>query len=321
MYTFLQPRYLLTLLLAALIVTHVGAQDIKTWTARAETGEGDVVLQEVTQYLASHADDYAVMFLQARLQAKQGDTAAAMKTYQQLIKLQPAMPEAYNNLATLYAQQGDYEQAQKLLEQAMHTHPSYATLYENLGHIYVERARDSYGKALQLDAGKQKLTLQELATVNPITVPASSHQASETVAVAVSKPVESKPAESKPVVVAKPAVDQEAIITTLQGWAAAWSEQAPDVYLIFYADEYQPDGMSRKAWEQQRRERLKSPEWIQIGLSNFKVEKLGNDEARVEMIQEYRASNYQDKTRKLMRMRQTADGWRIIDEQSIAAVK
>jgi tetratricopeptide (TPR) repeat protein len=321
MYTFLQPRYLLTLLLAVLFVTHVGAQDIKTWTARAETGEGDVVLQEVTQYLASHADDYAAIFLQARLQAKQGDTAAAMKTYQQLIKLQPAMPEAYNNLATLYAQQGDYEQAQKLLEQAMHTHPSYATLYENLGHIYVERARDSYGKALQLDAGKQKLTLQELATVNPITVPASSHQASETVAVAVSKPVESKPAESKPVELAKPSVDQEAIITTLQGWAAAWSEQAPDVYLIFYADEYQPDGMSRKAWEQQRRERLKSPEWIQIGLSNFKVEKLGNDEARVEMIQEYRASNYQDKTRKLMRMRQTADGWRIIDEQSIAAVK
>ena len=314
MYTFSLTRYLFVPILTALFVTGVCAQDIKTWTARAETGEGDAVLREVTQYLASHNDDYAAMFLQARLQAKQGDTAAAMKTYQQLIKLQPAVPEAYNNLATLYAQQGNYEQAQKLLEQAMHTHPSYATLYENLGHIYVERARDSYGKALQLDAGKQKLTLQELATVN--TMPASSSQVSETVTVAVSKPVESKPVE-----MAKPAVDQEAIITTLQGWAAAWSEQAPDVYLIFYADEYQPDGMSRKAWEQQRRERLKSPEWIQIGLSNFKVEKLGNDEARVEMIQEYRASNYQDKTRKLMRMRQTVDGWRIVDEQSIAAVK
>ncbi len=309
MYPFSQTRYLFALLLTALFVTAVGAQDIKTWTARAETGEGDVVLREVTQYLTSHADDYAAMFLQARLQAKQGDTAAAMQTYQQLIKLQPAMPEAYNNLATLYAQQGDYEQAQKLLEQAMHTHPSYATLYENLGHIYVERARDSYGKALQLDAGKQKLVLQELATVNALA--ASSHPVSETVSVAASKPAQ----------VAKPAVDQEAIITTLQGWAAAWSEQAPDVYLIFYADEYQPDGMSRQAWEQQRRERLKSPEWIQIGLSNFKVEKLGNDEARVEMIQEYRASNYQDKTRKLMRMRQTADGWRIVDEQSIAAVE
>jgi hypothetical protein len=79
--------------------------------------------------------------------------------------------------------------------------------------------------------------------------------------------------------------------------------------------------MSREAWEQQRRERLKSPEWIQIGLSNFKVEKLPSGEAKVEMIQDYRASNYQDKTRKLMLMRQTADGWRIIDEQSIAALK
>lgn len=293
------------------------AADIKTWTERAETGDSQRVLRELAQYLKNNPDDYPAMFLQGRLQAKHGDMQAAMTTYRRLIEQQPSQPEAYNNLAALYAQRGDYEQAQQLLEQAMRAHPSYAAIYENLSHIYVESARSSYGKALQLDAGKEQLALQELKAVAklPLQSAADSSVANSSTVVASSLP--KKSVEQK-VTTAPTPLDEDAIITTLHGWAAAWSEQATDVYFIFYANDYVPAGMTRQQWEQERRARLNKPQWIQIDLSEFKIKPLANGEAKVEMIQEYRASNYQDKTKKLLRMRQTPDGWRIVAEQSIA---
>lgn len=309
------PR-LVAVLLAGLLCAPLQAADIKQLSARAETEDSQQIL-----------DDYATLFLQARSQTKQGDMQAAIETYQRLIKQQPSRPEAYNNLAALYAGQGDYEQAQHLLEQAMQTNPSYATVYENLSQIYVEKARSSYGKALQLDAAKLAITLQELKSV---TEPAASQVAqikptqvaaasTANIAVAPKQTPEPQPASS---LIDQPplAFDEQSVITTLQGWAAAWSEQAADVYLIFYAEDYAPEGMSRQAWEQERRERLKKPEWIKIGLSDFRVVQRANGDAEVQMIQEYQASNYQDKTKKLMRMRETPDGWRIIDEQTLAGL-
>lgn len=315
------------ILLGWLLSTTLAAADIKALTDRAETGNSRQVLQELVSYLRENPDDYPAMFLQGRLQEKHGDMQAAIHTYQQLIKQQPSRPEAYNNLAALYAGQGDYEQAQALLEQAMQTHPSYATVYENLSQVYVEKARNSYGKALQLDAGKNAMALRELKTVPASAIMASTQTTatSTTIAAApstsvapplVDKPINQASVQANPQTATQ--LDKEAIITTLQGWAAAWSEQVVDVYLIFYADEYAPEGMSRANWEQERRERLLKPQWIKIDLSDFQIKPLTNGEARVEMVQEYRASNYQDKTKKRLQMRQTPDGWRIVAEQSIA---
>ena len=324
---------LFALFIGLCLSTQLMAADIKQWTQRAETGDSQRVLQELDPYLKNHPDDYPAMFLQARLLTKQGDMQAAIKTYQRLIKQQPSQPEAYNNLAAIFASQGDYEQAQHLLEQAMQTHPSYAAVYENLSHLYVEKARSSYGKALQLDAAKNTISLQELKSV-PESTPVVPTQVAkiESPPTAAIPTANNTPPVKQEVVPAPPAasslidqpplaVDEQAIITTLQGWAAAWSEQAADVYLIFYADDYAPEGMTRTGWEQERRERLKKPDWINIALSDFKVEPLADGEAKVLMIQDYRASNYQDKTRKLIRMRDTPDGWRIVAEQSIAKLE
>jgi hypothetical protein len=116
------------------------------------------------------------------------------------------------------------------------------------------------------------------------------------------------------------AVDKNEIVTTLQGWAAAWSEQATDVYLVFYAEDYHPPGQSRQGWEQERRSRLKKPDWIRVALKDIKVEPINNKEAKVELTQIYQASNYQDKTRKQLMLKQTPDGWRITAEKSVARI-
>ncbi len=290
------------------------ANELAQLAKQIDAGALTQVEGRLNQLLQTKPENYQVQFLKARLLAKQGNQLEAIQLYRKLIKMTPQQPEAYNNLARLLVAQGDIEQAQSLLEQAMKTHASYFAVYENLSAIYVEMARESYGKALQINGMSKSVALRELPNVpaDGLLQLASSENIQE------KQPVTSQSVSQPAVKQVNSSVDQDAIITTLQGWAAAWSEQAAEVYLVFYTDDFHPPGMSRQRWEYERRIRLKRPEWIQVGLSQFEIQPLANGDAKVELIQEYRASNYQDKTRKQFQMRQTMDGWRIVDERSIA---
>ena len=301
------------------------------------------VLKELNEYLRQAPEDYAALFLKARLLEKMDQTAGAEEIYRQLIALNPVRPEAYNNLASILVADDELAGAQALLEQALKADPSYATVYNNLSHIYVAMARDSYGKALRLEQAENRLELTELAELSGPAVSSTRRSTRSTVA---SGKTQTKTDSTTSTISATgnsqssvqliltdktevatttsqstaPAINKGEIITALEGWAAAWSEQAADVYFVFYSKDYHPPGKSRRSWEQDRRTRLKKPSWIQIGLKDIEVKPINIKEARVELIQVYRASNYQDMTKKEMKLRQTPDGWRIIAERSISKV-
>ena len=307
------------------------ADELQQMQAQFQSGQGDTVqlLQDVEVYLQQSPRNFSALFLKARLLEKNNEIALAEKLYREIISVYPNAPEPYNNLASLLVNDGKLDEAQRLLETAMHTHPSYATIYDNLSKIYVAMARTSYGKALQLNAASSQVSLASLDTVSH----SSGGVAKVTDKPGVSKSVVESTSKSAdtiaPIVLtdikqkttaAKSHQDRDEIITTLEGWAAAWSEQATDVYFIFYADDYHPPGQSRIAWKKERRVRLNKPRWIQIGLEGIDIKSISNEVAKVELVQEYRASNYQDKTRKELKLRQTADGWRIVEERNLAKI-
>ena len=401
-----------------------------------------ILLWPLATQAASSAKSYAARFAQAQSLARRGDDAAASKLYEALIKQDPGLPQAYNNLAAIKARHGHYKQAQALLEQALRSDPVYATVYENLSAIYVEMARDSYGKALRLDTPQQAIALRELdkpkpakpapiqvaaapeekphshagkkaaadeshtqkpapvtasqaTATKPAPAPADDSAATTAAAKPQAKQPETKTATDNPTVVAKsetPAVEtkpaqpspnpqadqtiadksvmtltqpapdetmpaeatpsialqddttavtpteskpvatnpseataapllpfnKEDVITNLQGWAAAWSGKAVDLYLDFYAKDYAPSGMTHPQWVAQRRQRLLAPKWIRVELRDFEVDAIKDDEARVRLTQVYKANNYHDRTRKEFRLRHTPDGWRIVEEKTIA---
>jgi len=111
---------------------------------------------------------------------------------------------------------------------------------------------------------------------------------------------------------------KQAVISAMQGWAAAWSGKAVDMYLGFYAAHYAPHGMTHKQWVALRRQRLRAPKWIHVTLSDFQVKRIQDGVVRVRLIQEYKADTYHDLTRKEFRLRQTPDGWRIVEEKTLA---
>jgi uncharacterized protein (TIGR02266 family) len=106
-----------------------------------------------------------------------------------------------------------------------------------------------------------------------------------------------------------------AIEDAVLGWAEAWSSQDADAYLRSYAAEFEPDdGTARSVWEGERRERLRSPAWIRVALTDLQIERISEDSVRVVFNQAYRSDSFSDLVRKTLLMRRENGGWKITRE-------
>ncbi len=89
----------------------------------------------------------------------EGDLVATERELERLLTNFPEHPQVYNNLAAVAAARGEVEVARGWLEQALALDAQAAVIYRNLRDVYVEMARDSYGRALQLDHPQATLQL------------------------------------------------------------------------------------------------------------------------------------------------------------------
>jgi tetratricopeptide (TPR) repeat protein len=135
-------------------------------------GQYAPALAKIDGVLAADGKNPQARFLKGVVQSDQGETDAAIASFQGLTEDYPELPEPYNNLAVIWAQQGQYEKARKALELALVTRPDYGVAHENLGDIYARLASLEYDRAVALDknnkSAQTKLTLvRELFAVAP----------------------------------------------------------------------------------------------------------------------------------------------------------
>jgi len=108
------------------------------------------------------------------------------------------------------------------------------------------------------------------------------------------------------------------IVAVLDAWASAWSAQNPALYLSFYSDNFQvPDGLSREVWENQRRERIRSPEFIQVDVGYAQFEIVDGNALEVYLHQGYTSNSYSDFTNKLVTLRREDGLWKILQEVTL----
>lgn len=319
-------------------------QQISQLIGRNQHAEAE---KNLDRYLAAHPGDVRGTFIKGILLGEQKKTAEAIRLYNDLIKQNPTWPEPYNNLAVLYASQGQYERARQTLETALRTHPSYAAVHDNLSGIYAAMASEAYGKALKTDGTTtrpqprlamvglpyaEKRALAMAANTLPAT-PAPAPVAPAAPA-PIAKPVPVAAVSAKPPLVAPVPVaaattppsppkdeaepipsDQAAPIEdTVKGWAKAWARQDVNKYLDYYAANFKtPKGESRRAWEQTRRSRIKSPKSIAVDVTNIKTEIDGN-RAEVRFKQNYRAERIAKRTNKTLVLNKSGNRWLIVEE-------
>lgn len=102
----------------------------------------------------------------------------------------------------------------------------------------------------------------------------------------------------------------------VQTWAKAWSQKNMAHYLAAYAPSFTPPGgMSRKAWEQERRDRIMSKNKITVNLSKLTVQ-MNGDTATVGFVQSYKADQLAVSSHKTLKLIKRGDQW-LISQESV----
>jgi len=304
------------------------ADELKDISQLADQGQAAVAIDRLNTYILANPKNAQAIFMKGVLLAEQGRRDEAIRTFTDVTEKFPNLPEPYNNLAVLYADQGQFDKARKALETAIKTHPSYATAHENLGDIYARMASEAYDKALQLDTsntraeGKLSMIKDLFGTGNKITLASKEPAKADVKAANSMRPADTKTVATNKVEPSKnvdQAKNNDADITSaVNNWAQAWSAKNLDQYFASYGASFQPaKGESRKAWEQQRRERITRPSKINVDITNINITSTEANSAKVRFKQSYRADSKPIYTTKTLVMKKEGNNWFI--EQEIAS--
>ncbi|HUP91191.1 MAG TPA: tetratricopeptide repeat protein [Solimonas sp.] len=315
------------------------AEDAQALINRGSYAEA---LRILDAHLAKNKQDAEARFTRGLALVKLNRSEEAIKVFAELTRDYPQLPEPYNNLAVLYAQQGDYEKARDALEAALATHPSYATAHENLGDIYAALAGAAYNRALMLDQGntivRRKLSLINQLDSSPAdgsTVAVAPPRASVAAAPAIPPPaapavattppaptvaIAPAPAPAAPMPAPAPAAALDAATTqavnaAIQSWAQAWAGKNMDAYFALYGSDFAPEGgLTRAAWETQRRDRIARPKRISVKATHVELSRIDNGRVRASFSQEYESDAFSDTVTKVLELKPEGGGWKIARE-------
>lgn len=341
----------LTLLACWLAAPTAAATTLDSVRDLASRGRGEEALRTLEQLLAERPEDRDGLFLKGVLLVELRRPSEAEAVFMELVRRHPQLPEPYNNLAVLQAAGGRYDDAVDTLQQALETHASYETAYSNLTKIYSQFASNAYGRALSGDSvpatevvelvllgniGSSTGAPPAVADPAPLTrveeplaqAPAADEIEEPPAAVPPAEPLprtEPPPAEpveqaeETPAAEEQPAVETEEtgdddLWATVDAWAAAWAGQQVDDYLSFYSSRFEPVGMSRTAWEQQRRARLTAPEYVRVRVAVREAERESPTAASVTFIQVYESNTFSDTVTKTLRLVREDGAWKILTE-------
>ncbi len=90
-------------------------------------------LQPVAAQTSSSNDRLEALYAQAKSSESAGDIAKAIDAYQQMLKLDPHLGVAYNNLGAVYFKQGNYHDAAAILERGLKVDPKMTSAAALLG--------------------------------------------------------------------------------------------------------------------------------------------------------------------------------------------
>ena len=128
------------------------------------TGIFVLVAAIATASFSQEATDPAQLYEQAKVDEKSGHVDEAIRKYEEMIKIDPTLAAAYNNLGRLYYQQGRLDDAIKPLRKASQLQPKLEPPRALLGFVFFQKqdfddARREFKAASQLNPGDLSVRL------------------------------------------------------------------------------------------------------------------------------------------------------------------
>ncbi|TLS77605.1 peptidylprolyl isomerase [Mariprofundus erugo] len=115
----------------------------------------------------------------------------------------------------------------------------------------------------------------------------------------------------------------EAIRSTLQGWTRAWEDGDVDSYFSYYSDHFNAGKgfASLAAWKAERTAAMAARLPVRISISDLKLTRLDETNARVEFTQNYRSAGAERRDLKLLLLKKEGDSWKIVREMAAVPAK
>lgn len=112
------------------------------------------------------------------------------------------------------------------------------------------------------------------------------------------------------------AAEREAVLSAVQSWAKAWSARDVQAYLAHYAPDFDPaGGISRKAWVEERQQRIAGKGRIRVDIDKPQVTTEGNS-AIVHFRQSYVSDRLSATSRKTLELERQRGKWLIKQERT-----
>jgi len=261
----------------------------------------------------------------AVLYAQQKQYDKARTALEMAIRTHPSYSIAHENLGDVYAKLASqaYDKALQL-DSSNKTTQTKLSMIKELISASVKPGVKPTAAAPKAESEPAKTAAAEVPAKTPSTSPATTAVATPVAPPAV-KPVEKVPEAAAS---AKPADKQEAgtrtsaadaaeseITKLVQDWASAWSRKDVKSYLAFYATNFQtPNGMARKDWETERKQRIDKPGKLIVTADDVKVSVSG-DTATVRFRQQYTSATLKSSTNKTLVFVKSGNKWLIQQER------
>lgn len=268
----------------------------------------------------------------AVIYADQGQYDKAKKALESAIKTHPSYATAHENLGDIYARLASeaYDKALKLDTTNARAQNKLAMITE-----LFNGSKKTVIQAAVTPAVTPKVIVPTPTLVTP-TLPVQPTQTAKKAEsqsdVKLAPKVQTKSEiQIKPEMQTKPETKPELKLTNeqeenaaqeklvqeaVQTWSRSWADKNVERYLGFYSKAFKtPNNEARKAWEQQRRDRINKPGKISVTLKNVMVRMDGAAAATVYFRQSYQATGLDASSNKTLNMVKEGGHWLIIQER------
>lgn len=295
-------------------------------------GERQQALDWIDRRLSAQANQATLLLMKGVLLVESERIEEAKKVFQDLIRIAPQLPQAYNNLAVLYARQGDLAKARTTLERAIKANPAYTVAHENLADIYARLAGEAYARSLDAYPGDRVAQQSGPSDRTESRQPRSQadHAGSAQIAsistapkgVSTPEPPEPTAMRGSATVASNPvaaSVSRDEVLAAVERWRQAWSARDMVSYFAAYVPGYAPAGQAggHAAWVKQRTARIQGKSQIEVKLENITVLSLEDQEARVRFHQRYQAPGLKSSSHKELELRRSNGQWQISAERLV----
>ena len=261
----------------------------------------------------------------AVLYASQGAYDKARNSLEMAIRTHPSYATAHENLGDIYAKMASqaYDKALQL-DRGNQAAQGKLNLIKDLFSQTSTAGRTPPAKVAVAKAEPQPAPAAQPVPPPAAKAPAAAPAPTAAPTAKAPAPVAEAPAAKPAAPAAAPAPapaaqagNNDEVLRSVNAWARAWASNDVPGYISYYAPDFQtPKGMSRSAWEAERKSRIAKPRKIEVQIDSPKVRFDEKNRAVVSFRQHYKSGPMDVSSAKTLVMVKNGDKWLIQQERS-----